>query len=432
MTTTILLLTVGGSHQPIIAAINALKPNYVCFLCSADTPGTRAKGSYTQIEGQDNVIIAKYGDKEPTLPNIPAQLGLATDAYAVVKLPADELDSAVEAITQAINTCRSQFPDARLVADYTGGTKTMSAALVVAVLEAGDVTLNMVQGTRSDLTKVNDGTEYSTVASAERVTLRRRMAPYLGAWQRFAYDEAASGLKSLSAPQDAKLRGEWQLARDLSEGFSAWDRFDHHEASRKLQPYKMRLGATLGLHYTFLDMLCGDATDTRREPARLWDLWLNARRRASQGRYDDAVARVYRLLEWSAQWLLRTRAGINTSDLGDLAVPEDIGVTTNREGKRMIALFAAWQLASYRLGGEIGQFFEQEKDNMLNHLKARNHSILAHGYAPVDQAMWQAFAGWIEQALLPVLQDAAVKEGMRLVPPQLPADGQVWLNKEQA
>ena len=41
------------------------------------------------------------------------------------------------------------------------------------------------------------------------------------------------------------------------------------------------------------------------------DLWRNAERRAVQGRYDDAVARCYRMVEWTAQWLLRTRCNVS-------------------------------------------------------------------------------------------------------------------------
>lgn len=415
--TTILFITVGGSHQPIVAAVQAIQPSHVYFLCSEDNAGTGAKGSYTQIE---KPIRARQGEQEITLPSIPEQLEIATDHYSVIKLPADELDLAVEAMTAAIADSGKRFPNAQLIADYTGGTKTMSAALVVASLEQGNIGLRIVQGTRSDLLKVRDGTEYSTEANAERITLRRRMAPYLGAWQRFAYDETSSGLKSLAAPREPLLRSEWQLARDLSEGFSAWDRFNHTEARRKLEPYKSRLGQLHGTLYTFLDMLCASDSDTRREPARLWDLWLNAQRRADQGRYDDAVARAYRLLEWTAQWLLRTRADINTSDLGDLAAPVNISITQNREGKRMVGLYAAWQLAAIQLGGDTARFFEQEQSNLLNHLKARNQSILAHGYDPVEKQSWLSFSQWMDRALIPLIHTHATKDGVRLVPPQLP------------
>ena len=61
-----------------------------------------------------------------------------------------------------------RFPGARLVADYTGGTKTM-------------------------------------MASVARLRLDRAMAPWLGTWCRFAYHEAADGLSRIriAATSDA-------------------------------------------------------------------------------------------------------------------------------------------------------------------------------------------------------------------------------------
>lgn len=53
-----------------------------------------------------------------------------------------------------------RFPGARFIADYTGGTKTMTAALVCTALERDDVTLQLVSGARPDLVAVRDGTEW--------------------------------------------------------------------------------------------------------------------------------------------------------------------------------------------------------------------------------------------------------------------------------
>ena len=86
-----------------------------------------------------------------------------------------------------------------------------------------------------------------------------------------------------------------------------------------LEPYRPRIGASWTPLLAALKRLTTE--DETQEPARLFDLWRNAERRAAQGRYDDAVARVYRLLEWSAQWLLRSRCGIDTGDVSPERVP---------------------------------------------------------------------------------------------------------------
>ena len=159
MTAIVLICTVGGSHQPVVTAIREASPEYVCFLCTDKDPATGQRGSRVQVEGKGNMIKAHPQDDKPTLPNIAVQTDLGKKCYEVRTVPADELDTVVSTSVDAIAELRRRFPSARLVADYTGGTKTMTAGLVVAALEEGDVDLQLVTGARGDLLKVHDGTE---------------------------------------------------------------------------------------------------------------------------------------------------------------------------------------------------------------------------------------------------------------------------------
>lgn len=420
MSDRILICTVGGSHQPIVTSIRELEPGFVCFLCTDRDPGTGQPGSRIQVEGKGNVIKVRPGDPDPTLPNIPAQTDLAADRYEVRTLPADDLDAAFSVIAGAIVELRKRFPNTRLIADYTGGTKTMTAALVMAALETPDVELRLVTGARANLVQVHDGTQLGVPAVVEGVRLRRAIAPYLSEWTYFGYGAAAAGLAQIPVPHDPALRAELQIARDLSAAFDAWDRFDHRAALARLDLYRPKIGSRAGLMLKFLEMLCLGDDDQRKEPARLLDLWLNAQRRAVQGRYDDAVARAYRLLEWTAQWLLRTRAGIDTSDVPSDKVPEGMALRPSREGRLQAGLYEAWRLAAFHLEGVPRDFARTEDKRLLDHLKARNASILAHGYLPIDAETWRRFHGWMEQAFIPMLRQAAGEAGVRMEPPQLP------------
>jgi hypothetical protein len=68
----ILLITVGGSHQPIVTAISSLNPDRVIFLCS-DGP----KGSKSQVIGEGKPCEVRRGTEViDKLPNIPTQVGL--------------------------------------------------------------------------------------------------------------------------------------------------------------------------------------------------------------------------------------------------------------------------------------------------------------------------------------------------------------------
>lgn len=411
----ILVATVGGSHQPLVTAIQELAPDYVYFVCTSKDPGTGKPGSDTQITGSGLVIKAHLADERPNLPNIPTQARLLPAQFATLIVAADDLDNIFTALNTLFSDLRRRFHDARIIADYTGGTKSMSAGLVMAALENRGIELHLVTGNRADLVKVSDGTQYSATAISDTLRLHRAMAPCLASWQRHAYDEAAAGLEDIAAPRDATLRMRLFRARDLSRAFAAWDRFDHEEARRLIDLYAAVVARDLQPHFSILRTLTGDSP--RREPAQLLDLWRNAERRAAQGRYDDAVGRVYRLLEWSAQWLLKSRCGIDSSDVPPERVPAGFELSANRDGKFQVALFSAWELLCALSSGPAIDFFRAQRSALLNHLQMRNHSILAHGFAPINRDEWLRFSGWCRETLLPVLlQESGLKE----MAPQLP------------
>ncbi len=419
MSQVVLLCTVGGSHQPILTAIREVSPAFVTFFCTGTDPATGKPGSRTQVLGKGTPVEVRRGGEVERLPNIPTQAGLTADTYAVCEVPADDLDTAVHVILAEIDRLRAAFPEAELIADYTGGTKTMTAALAIAALERPGVELRLVTGARADLVKVHDGTQSSATVGVEGIRLRRGMAPFLAAWARFAYGEAAIGLCDLPTPRDPKLRAELQIARDLSRAFDAWDRFDHSAALTLLDVYRSRIGGTLGSHLAFLRYLTANEDDPRRAPARLWDLWLNAQRRATQGRFDDAVARLYRLTEWVGQWILRG-AGVDTSNLRPDQLPPALEINPGRTGRLQAGLMDAWTLVKHHGGEAAAAFARAERDRMLHHTLIRNASILAHGDTPIDRGAWEVYAHWAESSLIELLAGEAASVGLKLRPQQLP------------
>ena len=415
----ILLLTIGGSHTPIMSALRAARPDFTLFFCTDVDLATGKDGSRVQIEGKGLFIKAQLNDEKPTLPNIPAQAGLTEGTYDIAIVPADDLDGAHQVMRQKLADVRRRYPAAQLLADYTGGTKTMTAALVLAALEDSDVELQLTTGSRADLLKVADGTQASVPAAVEGVRLRRAMRAHLVAWQRHDYAEAAAGLRSLPQPRDTRLRATLARARDVSTAFAAWDDFNHAgAASLLLGTYVTVTAATLSAHTSALRLLAGDASP-KRTGLLLWDLWLNAKRRAAAGRFDDAVGRAYRLIEWTAQWLLETHAQLRTADLPhDIAVKG--GIAQGRDGRYQAGLHAAWMLVEAHVGGEPAAFINGQRGALLDHLQRRNLSILAHGFAPIQSDHWRTFEAWLESAFIPMLESSLKLAGVRSVFPQLP------------
>lgn len=418
--TTILICTVGGSHQPIVSAIKEQHPDYVIFICTGKDPATGRPGSSIQITGVGNCIKANPQDEKPTLANIPAQTGLTAEQHEVRCTLSDDLDQIYLDCSNAIDSALCRFPNARIIADYTGGTKSMSAGLVMAALEHQDIELQLVSGSRSDLVRVHDGSQFAAYAKIEQIRFERLLAPYRQAWTRYAYSEAEAGLSQISAPRSSELRGQFSKFRDLSRAFAEWDNFNHSAALDIIQRYAPGLPPELKV-YLAIGMRLNDKNPAKRDAARLFDLYLNALRRAAQGHYDDAIARVYRLIEWTAQWLLKTQCAIDTANIQETQIPAEITLKQNREDQWQAGLFDAWQLVKHKTSGEAARFIHNEENNLLNHLKIRNGSILAHGFEPVKPSDWKPVHTWLEQKFIPMLLAEAARAGIKELPVQLPS-----------
>lgn len=377
----VLLCTVGGSHEPILHAIESVAPEYVCFFCTEGDPQTGQRGSDVQVVGEGKVIKAKPRDEKPTLPNIPTQAQLPEGSFECRAVPADDLDGAVEQMRTAFADLREMRLGARLVADYTSGTKTMTAALALAALEFDDVELQLVAGARPNLERTADGTEQARRASVAALRLRRTMSQYLDSWRRFSYDEAAEGLETIRAPIGAPGAEQLPFAKSMSRALALWDRFDHDGAWRLIDIYRAKVRSLYPDLVQNLKLLTQDGA--KREPARLFDLWLNAQRRASQGRFDDAVARWYRLLEWTAQWQIRMQLCLRTKDFPSDRLPKSVGNPTDGQRTINVGLMDAWKIIAADCTGPCQEFASNEASKLRSHADKRNNSILAHGFRPV-------------------------------------------------
>ena len=412
-----LICSVGGSYKPIVTAIDTLKPDFVLFVCSEDDPASGAKGSYTQIT--DSKIKARPQDPTPTLDNIPTQAGLDADQYDIIKVEPDSLDDIYVKTRLWIE--QHQKEDSTFFVDYTGGTKSMSAALVLLAMDE-NLSLQLVTGDRVNHVRVESG-ETVQEPQIDLIRFNRAFKQALEPWQHYAYDEALDRLKVLRPPQDRTARAAHGLARAISEAMSAWDRFEHQQALDILQDYNKRLGRHWGTsYYIYLSHMLKDAPG--RTPWLIMDLWNNAQRRAHQHRYDDATARLYRLLEWTIQWLLEDRCGILTADVPPEKIPEGITLSTDAKGRYQAPLIAAWELAACLMPGSMGAFWETHGSEMKNLLQTRNHSILAHGFRPVSPRDYHHMAEWIKQNILPLILENAEKEPYKLtlIPQQLPTE----------
>jgi CRISPR-associated protein (TIGR02710 family) len=393
----VLALTVGGACAPIVAAIRDYSPDYVCFFATSGPRGSRSAvdgpgdpcGDKRTTQCPDCGAAVPLGD--PRGANIVTQTGLSESQYCIQELDEpDVLDYCYRIIRQALRDLAAKHANARLIADYTGGTKTMSIALALAAIEA-DWELSLVKGQRPDLVRVADGTEIAGLVNAWEVQARQSVAEARRLFNDYAYASASELLSSLQrrSPLGTTLQRTVQEWVAYCRGYDAWDRFDH---SRAVQILSTVPGQNIA--WPFLKTLAGQTRASGYEPVA--DLVLNAERRAARGRFDDAVARLYRALELLAQTRLKQRQPpLNCSDLDPEALPETIrprylGMREISEMQGQGPQIKLGLLESYllleALDDPLGRVFVDHKQKLLDVLQKRNHSILAHGLTPLGQA----------------------------------------------
>jgi hypothetical protein len=381
---TILLLTVGGSHQPIVTSIGQHRPDSVHFLCSDDVGKTR--GSYVQVIGEGLVLKSHKDLDKPDLPNIVTLAGLKPEQFHVHKIRQfDNLNDCYLETARLIEQIRGACPAARIVADYTGGTKSMTAGLAAAALDDGRCDISLVAGQRSDLVAVQDQSEFVRPVHVWDAQAIRRMRAAREQLRRFDYAAAEHILRDAAArfAGDNTLQ-QLQRGIALCRAFDAWDKFKHDASRPLLQPYRAQFVS----HCRVLDALAGRAAGHGLEAVE--DLLCNAERRAAQERYDDAVGRVYRAIELTAQVWLQARYGINTSAVATDAVPEPCRGKLERlraeDGAIKIGLLSAWDLIAAFDADPLGRRFATRRGRLLDFLSVRNSSLFAHGQRPVAES----------------------------------------------
>jgi CRISPR-associated protein (TIGR02710 family) len=227
-------------------------------------------------------------------------------------------------------------------------------------------------------------------------------------WSHHAYGAAAALLaplaRSLAIAENApeELRTFATRALRASELLAVWDRLDHAAALQLLREH--RLGSTKLLR-PYDQPLRKLADRGKRLPLLLVDLWQNAVRCAARGAFDDAVARCYRLVEATAQHLLRTRYDIDTGELEPEVFLDRVPESEREAWRRreVAGLVDAWRLYGWLAPADdpIVRALETKRVDgkpmaqLQEWLRARNYSLFAHGFAPVGRDGWESVRGWM-------------------------------------
>jgi CRISPR-associated protein (TIGR02710 family) len=443
--TDVLIVTLGTSPEPIINCITSLRPDRVVFLCSLEShkliDPVRSKVPLPDFDQERDVVVL--------------QQRLAGKQNAAMLNELDQLDRVYLRALDIFERVRSENRGCRIIADYTGGTKTMTTGLAMAAIDDGAVRLHLTISDRSRGQSALSG--YSSPAAVctamiHARRLRERELPAL--LKRHDYEAARQAVRRVQSlhDQDAETTQWLQRLEALLVGLDAWDRFDHRRAlevleslnDRRLdQPLLFPLKRVIGSR-RILDKEAEEQNWPRIKGHGLEaveDLLRNAERRAGQERYDDAVGRLYRALELTEQLLLKIAVtdkvgadGIETGavDLDRLpaAIQPDwrrkaAAANVGERGKAMkIGLADGFDLLA-DLGHPTGLEWRQMRSDLVNAIKTRNDSLFAHGFRPVDYSGWRQLSELLGGFLLAAIQRQSAQHGGQSAPggaiPQFPA-----------
>jgi len=297
-----------------------------------------------------------------------------------------------------------------VIVDYTGGTKVMTAALILATI-GQPFQFNYVGGelrNKDGLGVVMDGHEkmfaemnpWSIFAEEERrqvVTLfnRRRFSAVM---------QIIDHCSTRELPLE--IMSYFGFVRPFAEGFLFWEQFQHETALRKISDGMERLATYLKVNRDpdletfgfqaeqcrlFLRQLLSD-TDYMKvlHPVLIDDLLNNARRRMVDKRYDDAAARIYRALELYGQVCFHEVAGCDTDSMNPDMIPEKIREEYIRKyldtKKNVLKLPMTATFEYLKVKGHPAGIRFFERHQVIKKIQSnRNASILAHGIQPVSE-----------------------------------------------
>jgi len=383
------LVSVGGSPAPVLHVLREHQPAHVWYFCSTDS---RAKADEIQ-----------------------AALDWHPQARFIEVERFEELGPCYRELRRKIPEILSETKvnPREVLVDYTGGTKTMSAALILATTEWFDrfSYVGGEQRERGGLGITIDGKErvrYQTNPWSDLAIREIERAQDL--WAGCQFETAERVLRSV-VPRVPNPR-RFESVANVADAMAARHRLDFKEAVRGLGPVQKTLPSLFDGHnnHGFINFtsecleVCVACSKDTASKEFLRELLDNTLRTAGQNRFEDAAARLYRAMEMQGQlWLTEATEGLF---INGRCKPENIGKIpvqlqrlefwkSDREGECIDLSLEQAFWALHALGDKrVDKVIEDIKTSNVNRkilsrwrqaTEKRNTSILAHGVSPVGE-----------------------------------------------
>lgn len=385
-----MVVTVGTSCEPVVKTLDEHAPEYVLFVVSSESRKT--------VEDEVRDLVKK---------NPEADYLEITDLESLKDCYVEIHERMGNWITER-NLNRSDVG-----IDYTGGNKAMSIALALAAIDHSIDRFVYVGGAKRDYENrgiVIEG--FERIVSAQNPIRARAVREIERAnWllENFYPEAAFRILEEAKESCDEKYKPRLNAWINVSKTFGYVDRFQFNEAVNTFNSNRNRFSEEFDESvFDQLDAVfenswkkIRDALDSDgKTPVGsevLHELFANAERRAKQGRYDDAVGRLYRAIELKGQQIASALPyGIELGILlRDNVPPERYEKITKKlsldksrkDGRHKLGIKKLYGL--WRIEGD-GQYADVNS-RLSKHLDVRNNSLLAHGLKPVSKGAFWAF-----------------------------------------
>lgn len=406
-----LILTIGKATEPSIIRINKLKPDLVYFIHS--------------IKSKENALFII---EETEIKNF--KFKQLEDHESVD-------DSFIKSL-ECINELEQE--NFKVIGDFTVGTKPMVAGLVMACIEKNCEYVYLGESSEDSR---HDG--MGPVKSGQEKT-KNQENPY----ENYAINEFKSGREFFDKYQFiasfdnfsnaemklkfAELKQRSNIFMKIVRFYDSWDKFNDSLDDIPLNEFlegiilkKIKNTENLRKYFeneipefysqmkknkTFLDKKITNKT-SESISYYLPDLLSNAKRRIDEGKYDDAVARLYRAMELISQIRLNQYNLLDTSQIDeDKTFFIDKKKVKSKASKKVLAEIDTWNPKDWKkpnikfLDFDSGKnyrllnfFSKDEKYDLTDstcklvtnyykinsQVQKRNTSILAHGLKPLNK-----------------------------------------------
>ncbi len=326
-----IIITVGtGSRpdiditKPLVKTIKNSHPDFTAFIVSEGSRQYACKiANELSFDNSKHEIF---------------ELSTAEDLQQIFK----EINNAFRALY------KRGFKSDEIEADYTSGTKAMTGGLVLSAIFNSCASLKYITGDRKNGI-VQDGTERFLAVPPEGIFSRRELQFGLRLMDEMRFVSALEIFKNINnSLLDNYDKDLIYNVMPLAQAFISWDRFDHFRffseydkikfdyneiekfrINKSAQENILKIGKTIKSGCITQDVII--------------DIYNNAARRFIEGKFDDTLARLYRVAEMLAQLVLKKEFQIETGDVKIDKIPKDKrgnieSYSDDRSGKIKIGL----------------------------------------------------------------------------------------------